>query len=114
MPQAPRPPGSRPGGEAADVNESGSEHRLFGTLPPKSQGTPDLADFRFQRAVARLHRLGPRPLYEMLVELGGQQLIRSEIEALIYKYAAIDPAVLRAAGGDRFAPWSPRVVGGAR
>jgi hypothetical protein len=102
----------RPGG-AADVVKGGSEPRLFAISATESQGTPDLADFRFQRAVARLHRLGPRPLYELLVELGGQRLIRSEIEALVYKYATIDSAVLRAAGGDRFAPWSPRVVGGS-
>jgi hypothetical protein len=108
---APLPPGLRPGG-AADVN-SGREHRSYGISATESQGTADLADFRLQRAVAKLHRLGPRPLYELLVELGAQRLIRSEIEALVYKYAAIDPAVLRAAGGDRLAPWSPHVVGGS-
>jgi hypothetical protein len=111
MSAAPLPRGLRPRG-AANF-ESGLEHRFIKASPPKSQGTPDLADFRLQRAVAKLHRLGPRPLYELLVELGAQRLIRSEIEALVYKYAAIDPAVLRAAGGDRLAPWSPHVVGGS-
>src|SRR5262245_2979312 len=66
-------------------------------LPPT-----DLADARFQRAVARLHRLGERPLYEMLVELGGRYLLRTEIETAVDRFSALDPATLDAVGARHF------------
>jgi hypothetical protein len=74
--------------------------------------TLDLADIRFRRAVARLHRLGPRSLYEMLAELGAQRLIRSEIEDLVEHYVdRLTPEMLLATGGDKFAPAPIHVVG---
>jgi|SRR5271155_4826020 len=60
-----------------------------------------LADLRFRRAVERLHRLGPRSLYEMLVELGASRLIRTEIERHVERYAALDLDILRQLGGDQ-------------
>jgi hypothetical protein len=62
-----------------------------------------LADLRFRHAVERLHRLGPRPLYEMLVALGASRLIRTEIERQVERYAALDTHIVCAVGGDRFA-----------
>ena len=111
MARAPRRPELR-SGRAAEVI-SGREHRSYGISATESQDTSDLAALRFERTVARLYRLGPRVIAEMLAELGRQRLIRSEIEALVNKYAAIDPAVLRGVGGDRFSPWSLHVVGGS-
>jgi hypothetical protein len=70
-----------------------------------------LADLRFRRAVERLHQLGPRPLYEMLVELGASRLIRSEIERQVERYAALDLDILRQLGGDRFPPLPLHCVG---
>src|SRR4051812_48964271 len=111
MSQASRRPGLRPG-RAADV-KSGLEHRSYGRSATESQDTPNLADFRLQRAVAKLHRLGPRPLYELLVELGAQRLIRSEIEALVERYVArLNPEMLLVAGGNKFTPSPIHVVGG--
>ena len=63
----------------------------------------DLADARFARAVERLHKLGPRPLYELLAELAARLLIRAEVEALVDRYARIDSVTLAAGRGDRFA-----------
>jgi hypothetical protein len=61
-----------------------------------------LAELRFRHAVERLHRLGPRPLYEMLVEVGASRLIRTEIERQVERYAALDRAILHTVGGNRF------------
>jgi hypothetical protein len=65
----------------------------------------DFRDRQFRRDIERLHELGPRAYYQMLAELGGQRLIRSEIEAIVRRYSRIDPARLAAAGGDQ---WPPR------
>lgn len=67
-------------------------------------GVIDLAEERFRRDIERLHRLGPRVLFEMLVELGSSRLIRVELDHLVGRYAGIDPAALAAAGGDRMPP----------
>jgi hypothetical protein len=68
-----------------------------------AQLSEHLADLRFRRAVERLHRLGPRALYEMLVALGASRLIRTEIERQVERHAALDPHIMCAVGGDRFA-----------
>jgi hypothetical protein len=63
---------------------------------------------RLALLTARLHELGPRALLEFLLELldGADLVERLEV------YAAIDPATLRALGGDRLPPL--RVIGGRR
>jgi hypothetical protein len=62
----------------------------------------DLSDARLRRDVEKLHRLGPRPLYHMLVELGCERSLRSVIEDSVARYAALDPVVVKALGADRF------------
>jgi hypothetical protein len=65
----------------------------------------ELAEIRFARDVERLHRLGPRPLYELLTELGARHLIRQPIERLVRDYVSqLDVEVLRALGADLVAP----------
>lgn len=64
-------------------------------------GVVDLADVRFARAVEGLHGLGPHSLFEMLLELAATRLLRTEIEAIVWRYARINSAVLTAAGGDQ-------------
>lgn len=59
----------------------------------------DLADRRFAVNIRRLHALGPRPLYEMLVVLGAERRIRSRIEQLVRQFAQIDGDVLAFVGG---------------
>jgi hypothetical protein len=66
-------------------------------------GAVNFLDIHFARQVERLHALGPRALAELLLKLG-QHLRMSEIEALVAEFAAIDPEVLIAAGGDRMPP----------
>jgi hypothetical protein len=71
-----------------------------------SLGKP-IALARLRRLADQLHALGPRPLFEYLREIiaGADPVDRLE------RYAAIDPDVLRALGGDHLPPVH-RVVGG--
>ncbi len=61
-----------------------------------------VADLAFQRDIERLHRLGPRPQYELLREIeqryGCARFIRERVKA----YGELDPELLQALGGDRF------------
>jgi hypothetical protein len=60
-------------------------------------------ELRFARAVERLHRLGPRSLYQFLAELSAARMIRVEIEAMVDRYVArLDPDLLHALSGDRY------------
>jgi hypothetical protein len=59
----------------------------------------DFSDTRLRRDVKLVHRLGPRALYEMLLEVSEDRSLGTYIEELVGKYAAIDPAVLEAIGG---------------
>lgn len=67
-----------------------------------------LKALRLQRIAGSIHALGARALYELLAELvaehGGDVLLRAEV------YAALDPDIVRALGGDRFAPSPLRTV----
>ncbi len=69
-----------------------------------------LTGLHFERQVERVHNLGPRPLAELLAEIaiatGESDLIADRVEA----YSRLDPAVLRAIGGDRFPPMPLEVV----
>lgn len=60
-----------------------------------------LVDLQFQRLVVQFHRLGPRPLFELLAELGASHLLRQAIEDPLQEYVAgLDLEVLRTIGGD--------------
>ncbi len=60
------------------------------------------ADLRFRRQVERLHRLGPRALYEVLTEIGEQRLCRTYIEKRVRRYAEIDQKHLAALDAEHF------------
>jgi hypothetical protein len=59
----------------------------------------DFSDVRLRRDAELVHKLGPRVLYEMLLEASEDRLLRTYIEELVAGYAAIDPAVLDAIWG---------------
>jgi len=67
-------------------------------------GVVEIGDVRFWRAIQQLHRRGPRAYGELLLELAATRILRSEIEALVARYAGLDPAALALAGGDRMPP----------
>ena len=63
-----------------------------------------IRDLRLERDVERLCRLGPRPILELLQEIGAERGILTLIEDRAAVYAGLDPACLSAVGGDRIAP----------
>lgn len=63
------------------------------------------------RAASAIHKLGPRVILELLTELG-KATDEATVDAIADRFAAIDPAVLRFLGGDRFVPVPLRRVGG--
>ena len=68
-------------------------------VPPRAG---DVADLALRRTVERMHDLGPRVVYELLVEIGEQRLCRTYLAQRVRRYAEIDPEHLAALGGDRF------------
>ena len=64
----------------------------------------------YERMVERLHRLGPRPTAELLIEIATATGQHAVIADRLQAYAALDPAVLRALGADRFPPSVLEVV----
>ena len=80
---------------------------FFGIEPPRPNTpvTADaVADLRRQRYVRKLHRLGPRALDALLVEIGSERSITTIVERKIEKYAGLDVGALELTGGDRFPP----------
>jgi len=61
---------------------------------------------------SRLHELGPRALAEFLVDVGATTGSIPEVLEIAGRYTALSPAVVRAVGGHRFAPFS--VIHGGR
>ena len=69
-----------------------------------------LAGLRQESQIERLHRLGPRCLAEMIVEIatatGQPALIADRLQA----YAGLDPELVRYIGGDNFPPMPLQVM----
>lgn len=61
-------------------------------------------DLCFQRLVNDLHRLGPRAIGELLIEIGRAHGIGDDLLDRLAVYAACPPTVLAAAGGHAFPP----------
>ena len=77
-----------------------SARRAAGLEPLGNITASIVAELKFQRDVERVHRLGPRTLYEMLTEIGEQRLCRTFIEQRVQRYSEIDPDHLAALDGD--------------
>ena len=69
-----------------------------------------LAGPHFERQVVHLHRLGPRAVAEILIEIahctGQSGVIADRLQA----YGRLDPAVLRFLGGNSFPPMPLTVI----
>ena len=61
-----------------------------------------LADHRLARDVERILAFGPRPIIELLIEIGEQRLCRTYVEQRVQRYSEIDPEHLAALEGDTF------------
>ena len=70
--------------------------------PPDLSSIDSLADFRLARGVEHILALGPRPIIELLIEIGEQRLCRTFIEQRVQRYSEINPEHLAALGGDTF------------
>ena len=57
-----------------------------------------MRDLARQRMAERIHRLGPRPWLELVLEVADG----ADVDDALLRYAAADPAVIRAFGADRF------------
>jgi hypothetical protein len=100
------------------AGDGGASECLAGRLdaPDNNQNrrafhdSAEIGSPRFERQIERLHRLGPRPFAELLAEIatgtGASDLIADRVEA----YSRLDPEIVRAVGGDRFAPSALAVV----
>ena len=85
----------------------------YGIEPPRSTtvvAADVVADLRFRRCVARLHRLGPRVTAELLAEIGGERGIQTIIDRKLDRYVDLYPEALAATGGGRFWPVPMREV----
>ncbi len=82
--------------------ESQHARRAAGLEPLSAIIAPVVADLQFRRNVERLHRLGPRAVYELLTEIGEQRLCRTFIEQRVQRYSEINPDHLAALDGDTF------------
>jgi hypothetical protein len=72
---------------------------------------PDTTAVRIkaQRQAERIHALGPRPLSELIAEIIGRH---PDLAERVAAYAAIDPAVVRALGANRYPPLLASIEGG--
>jgi hypothetical protein len=73
----------------------------------------DAADLRRQDHATAIHRLGPRPIAELLRDIAALTGAGPVIDEVVARYAGLDPALVRAFGADRFPPRpDPRLVRG--
>jgi hypothetical protein len=107
MTAAPLPPRCELGG-AADI-KSGQEPRLYGISATQSQS---LVRLRRQRHVEQIHRLGARIVFELLDELDRHHGLGADLDRRLERYSSVEPDILAALGGDRFAAAPLRLVGG--
>ena len=74
-----------------------------GAAPPSRRHDPATTAIKFQRLVAHLHALGPRPVAELLTELvGTDEQARRDVFHLLEKYSGLDPSLVRVLGGSGF------------
>ncbi len=59
-------------------------------------------DLKFHRQAERLHRLGPRAVGELLIEIGEQRSCRTFIDQRLDAYSRLDPELIRKLGGNEF------------
>lgn len=64
-------------------------------LPPEMEP-------RLQRLVTHLHGLGPRAMTELLTEFAAAHGAVADLFDRLERYAALDPGLSEAFGGDRF------------
>ena|SRR5438309_9347174 len=107
MPKAPRPVWW----DRAAAGVDKCQQRCLNT--PASQIPQYPAQLRRQRDVEQICRI-PRLVAELLDEIGRHHRIEDDIGRRLAAYASLDPGLLRALGGDRFAASPTRLIGAVR
>jgi hypothetical protein len=96
--------------DAADI-KTGQEQPVNTISAAKSQA---LARVRRQRQIELIHALGPRVTFELLDEIARHHHIGADLDHRLQLYCGIEPEILAAVGGDKFAAVPTRLVGGVR
>ncbi len=73
-------------------------------LATRTRASSDRNPLRRQRQVETICWLGSRVVAELLDELARHHGIAADIDRRLARYAACDPVLLAATGGDRFPP----------
>jgi hypothetical protein len=105
-----------PGGGLAE-NDIGNGNTQLNSLPRpvlQSRRASEARRLRRQRCAARIWPLGDRVLFELVDHIAGRFDLEDEVDRLLDRFAGLDPAVVRALGGDRLPPNPTRIIGGAR
>lgn len=61
-------------------------------------------EIRAMRQFQRVYDCGPRACYEMLRELAADPVARQDIDALLERYARLDPGIIAALNGRDLRP----------
>lgn len=72
----------------------GNEYHREPPTAPVSEGERQ----RHHRLIEHLHRLGPRPVGEALLEVAGG----ADVDQTLRRYGELDPEIVMAVGADRF------------
>jgi hypothetical protein len=104
-----RPPPSRDDDLSNELPAKALAHRFNASRPP-SQGAARIPRERLACLTRAIHRLGPRPLLELFVELAAG----AELQRTLERYAGLARYgdFIKQLGGDRLP--SPRIVAGRR
>jgi hypothetical protein len=95
--------------ETGNISTNGGSHRSA-----QARRVNETRRLRRQRYAARIWPLGDRVLFELVDHIAGRFDLEDEVDRLLDRFAGLDPAVLRALGGDRLPPNPTRIIGGAR
>jgi hypothetical protein len=104
-----RNPAPLAGGDRAGIGYAGQQSFTRDSLKRQAQQR-----LRRQQLTLRVHRLGPRVLFELIDEIGRHHGIGDDIDRRLAAYSSLDPALLAAVGGDRFPQGPVRLVGRGR
>jgi hypothetical protein len=101
--------GSRPG-----LDDFRGQRKSGPSLAQNSLFAQAERRLRRQQQVEQVHRLGARVVFELLDELDRHHDLGDALDRRLARYAALDPGILPAVGGDKFALAPMRLVEGGR
>ena len=100
----PRPPDKRENARRVRTDALSKFGGFAGQNTETDATAQALTEPHFERMVEHLHRLGPRPVGELLIEIaiatGQSSLVMDRLQA----YARLNPEIVNFVGGDHFPP----------